>query len=155
MRHLLSCFKRFHAKATSRVFVQSIPQKLTANQWLFLKNNISFFEICISKKAFSFFWGYLLYGDLRRVRFICGGHDGLYEKWSREQIIISGLLASGYQVFARKQFFSKRQIKMKFTQIRNKVKMLLTELNMLILQFVVLIFLLTIFTVLHIYKMFF
>ena len=44
---------------------------------------------------------------------------------------------------------------MKFTQIRNKVKMLLTELNMLILQFVVLIFLFTIFTVLHIYKMFF
>ena len=33
--------------------------------------------------------------------------------------------------------------------------MLLTELNMLILQFVVLIFLFTIFTVLHIYKMFF
>ena len=44
---------------------------------------------------------------------------------------------------------------MTFTQIRNKVKMLLTELNMLILQFVVLIFLFTIFTVLHIYKMFF
>ena len=41
------------------------------------------------------------------------------------------------------------------TQARNKVKMLLTELNMLILQFVVLIFLFTIFTVLHIYKMFF
>ena len=33
--------------------------------------------------------------------------------------------------------------------------MLLTELNMLILQFVVLIFLFTIITVLHIYKMFF
>ena len=44
---------------------------------------------------------------------------------------------------------------MKFTQVRNKVKMLLTKLNMLILQFVVLIFLFTIFTVLHIYKMFF
>ena len=43
---------------------------------------------------------------------------------------------------------------MNFTHIRNKVKMLLTEQKMLILQFVVLIFF-TIFTVLHIYKMFF
>ena len=43
---------------------------------------------------------------------------------------------------------------MNFTHIRNKVKMLLREQKMLILQFVVLIFF-TIFTVLHIYKMFF
>ena len=43
---------------------------------------------------------------------------------------------------------------MNFTHIRNKVKMLLTEQKMLILQFVVLIFF-TIFTVLRIYKMFF
>ena len=41
---------------------------------------------------------------------------------------------------------------MNFTHIRNKVKMLLTEQKMLILQFVVLIFF-TIFTVLRIYKM--
>ena len=34
---------------------------------------------------------------------------------------------------------------MKLTQIQNKVKMLLTELNMLILQFVVLMFFFTIF----------
>ena len=46
------------------------------------------------------------------------------------------------------------QIKMTFTHIRNKVKMLLTEQKMLILQFVVLMFF-TIFTVLRIYKMFF
>ena len=43
---------------------------------------------------------------------------------------------------------------MNFTHIRNKVKMLLTEQKMLILQFVILIFF-TIFTVLRIYKMFF
>ena len=43
---------------------------------------------------------------------------------------------------------------MNFTHIRNKVKMLLTEQKMLILQFVVLIFF-TIFTVLRIYKMVF
>ena len=43
---------------------------------------------------------------------------------------------------------------MNFTHIRNKVKMLLTEQKMLILQFVVLIFF-TIFTVLRIYKMMF
>ena len=43
---------------------------------------------------------------------------------------------------------------MNFTHIRNKVKMLLTEQKMLILQFVVLIFF-TIFAVLRIYKMFF
>ena len=43
---------------------------------------------------------------------------------------------------------------MNVTHIRNKVKMLLTEEKTLILQFVVLIFF-TIFTVLHIYKMFF
>ena len=43
---------------------------------------------------------------------------------------------------------------MNFTHIRNKVKMLLTEQKMLILQFVVLMFF-TIFTVLRIYKMFF
>ena len=43
---------------------------------------------------------------------------------------------------------------MNFTHIRNKVKMLLTEQKMLILQFVVLIFV-TIFTVLRIYKMIF
>ena len=43
---------------------------------------------------------------------------------------------------------------MNFTHIRNKVKMLLTEQKMLILQFVVLIFS-TIFTVLCIYKMIF
>ena len=43
---------------------------------------------------------------------------------------------------------------MNFTHIGNKVKMLLTEQKMLILQFVVLIFF-TIFTVLSIYKMFF
>ena len=43
---------------------------------------------------------------------------------------------------------------MNFTHIRNKVKMLLTEQKMLILQFVVLIFF-TIFTVLRIYKIFF
>ena len=43
---------------------------------------------------------------------------------------------------------------MNFTHIRNKVKMLIREQKMLILQFVVLIFF-TIFTVLHIYKMFF
>ena len=40
---------------------------------------------------------------------------------------------------------------MNFTHIRNKVKMLLTEQKMLILQFVVLIFV-TIFTVLRIKK---
>ena len=43
---------------------------------------------------------------------------------------------------------------MNFTHIRNKVKMLLTEQKMLILQFVVLIFF-AMFTVLGIYKMFF
>ena len=43
---------------------------------------------------------------------------------------------------------------MKFTHIRNKVKMLLTEQKMLILQFVVLI-VFAMFTVLGIYKMFF
>ena len=43
---------------------------------------------------------------------------------------------------------------MNFTHIRNKVKMLLTEQKMLILQFVVLIFV-TIFTVLRIKKFFF
>ena len=43
---------------------------------------------------------------------------------------------------------------MKFTHMRNKVKLLLTEQKMLILQFVVLIFF-TIFTVLRIYKMMF
>ena len=43
---------------------------------------------------------------------------------------------------------------MNFTHIRNKVKMLLTEQKMLILQFVVLIFV-TIFTVLRIKKLFF
>ena len=43
---------------------------------------------------------------------------------------------------------------MNFTHIRNKVKMLITEQKMLILQFVVLIFF-KIFTVLHIYTMFF
>ena len=43
---------------------------------------------------------------------------------------------------------------MNFTHIRNKVKMLITEQKMLILQFVVLIFF-TIFTVLRIYKMMF
>ena len=43
---------------------------------------------------------------------------------------------------------------MNFTHIRNKVKMLLTEQKLLILQFVVLMFL-TIFTVLRIYKVFF
>ena len=43
---------------------------------------------------------------------------------------------------------------MNFTHIRNKVKMLLTEQKMLILQFVVLIFF-TIFTVLRSYKMIF
>ena len=43
---------------------------------------------------------------------------------------------------------------MNFTHIRNKVKMLLTEQKMLILQFVVLIFF-AVFTVLGIYKMFF
>ena len=43
---------------------------------------------------------------------------------------------------------------MNFTHIRNKVKMLLTEQKMLILQFFVLIFF-TIFTVLRIYKRFF
>ena len=43
---------------------------------------------------------------------------------------------------------------MNFTHIRNKVKMLITQQKMLILQFVVLIFF-TILTVLHIYKMFF
>ena len=43
---------------------------------------------------------------------------------------------------------------MNFTHIRNKVKMLLTEQKMLILQFVVLIFV-TIFTVLCIKKLFF
>ena len=43
---------------------------------------------------------------------------------------------------------------MNFTHLRNKVKMLLTEQKMLILEFVVLIFF-TIFTGLHIYKMFF
>ena len=43
---------------------------------------------------------------------------------------------------------------MNFTHIRNKVKMLLTEQKMLILQFVVLIFF-TIFTVFRIYKMIF
>ena len=43
---------------------------------------------------------------------------------------------------------------MNFTHIRNKVKMLLTEQKMLILQFVVLIFV-TIFTVLCIKKFFF
>ena len=43
---------------------------------------------------------------------------------------------------------------MNFTHIRNKVKMLLTEQKMLILQFVVLIFV-TILTVLRIKKFFF
>ena len=43
---------------------------------------------------------------------------------------------------------------MNFTHIRNKVKMLLTEQKMLILQFVVLIFV-TIFTVLRIKTFFF
>ena len=43
---------------------------------------------------------------------------------------------------------------MNFAHIRNKVKILLTEQKMLILQFVVLIFF-TIFTVLCIYKMIF
>ena len=43
---------------------------------------------------------------------------------------------------------------MNFTHISNKVKMLLTEQKMLILQFVVLIFF-AMFTVLGIYKMFF
>ena len=43
---------------------------------------------------------------------------------------------------------------MNFTHIRNKVKLLLTEQKMLILQFVVLIFF-TVFTVQHIHKMFF
>ena len=43
---------------------------------------------------------------------------------------------------------------MNFTHIRNKVKMLLTEQKMLILQFVVPIFF-AMFTVLGIYKMFF
>ena len=43
---------------------------------------------------------------------------------------------------------------MNFTHIRNKVKMLLTEQKMLILQFVVLI-VFAMFTVLGIYKMFF
>ena len=43
---------------------------------------------------------------------------------------------------------------MNFTHIRNKVKMLLTEQKMLILQFVVLIFV-TIFTVLRIKKLVF
>ena len=43
---------------------------------------------------------------------------------------------------------------MNFTHIRNKVKMLLTEQKMLILQFVVLVFF-PMFTVLRIYKMFF
>ena len=43
---------------------------------------------------------------------------------------------------------------MNFTHIRNKVKMLLTEQKMLILQFVFFIFF-TRFTVLRIYKMFF
>ena len=43
---------------------------------------------------------------------------------------------------------------MNFTHIRNKVKMLLTEQKMLILQFVVLIFV-RIFTVLRIKKCFF
>ena len=43
---------------------------------------------------------------------------------------------------------------MNFTHIRNKVKMLLTEQKMLILQFVVVIFF-AMFTVLGIYKMFF
>ena len=43
---------------------------------------------------------------------------------------------------------------MNFTHTRNKVKMLLTEQKMLILQFVVLI-LFAIFTVLRIYKIFF
>ena len=43
---------------------------------------------------------------------------------------------------------------MKFTHMRNKVKLLLREQKMLILQFVVLIFF-TIFTVLRIYKMMF
>ena len=43
---------------------------------------------------------------------------------------------------------------MNFTHIRSKVKMLLTEQKMLILQFVVLIFV-TIFTVLRIKKFFF
>ena len=43
---------------------------------------------------------------------------------------------------------------MNFTHIRNKVKMLLTEQKMLILQFVVLVFF-AMFTVLGIYKMFF
>ena len=43
---------------------------------------------------------------------------------------------------------------MNFTHIRNKVKILLTEQKMLILQFVVLIFF-AMFTVLGIYKMFF
>ena len=43
---------------------------------------------------------------------------------------------------------------MNFTHIRNKVKMLLTEQKMLILQFVVLIFF-TIFTVTHLQDVFF
>ena len=43
---------------------------------------------------------------------------------------------------------------MNFTHIINKVKMLLTEQKMLILQFVVLVFF-AMFTVLGIYKMFF
>ena len=43
---------------------------------------------------------------------------------------------------------------MNFTHIRNKVKMLIREQKMLILQFVVLIFF-AMFTVLGIYKMFF
>ena len=43
---------------------------------------------------------------------------------------------------------------MNFTHTRNKVKMLLTQQKMLILQFVVLI-LFAIFTVLRIYKIFF
>ena len=43
---------------------------------------------------------------------------------------------------------------MNFTHIRNKVKMLLTEQKMLILQFVVLIFF-TIFAVLRFYKVMF
>ena len=43
---------------------------------------------------------------------------------------------------------------MNFTHNRNKVKMLVTEQKMLILQFVVFIFF-TIFTVLRIYKMIF
>ena len=45
---------------------------------------------------------------------------------------------------------------MKFTQMRNEVKMLLTELNMLFLKFVVLMFLfLHYFSVLCIYNIFF